>query len=438
MIGADRIKRYRASGLDCLMHLARRLHDGQGRCVLTFADPIDRNRLARALQLSMQAEPVLNCRFVPHPLRPFWESPSHLEPVAPLTCEESADRDLIENFLGAPLDASHSPQVQSGLFRGGLDKLVIKMSHEAADGGGILNYLRLLGDIYHQLEKNPAYIPPPGITGRRSKKIFLNQPIANHWRSFFRMGWPKQKTRFPKTSTNEDRPSFTRKELGNERFSLVRNHCRSFGMSVNGALLAAFFSALFQAGISPAGAPLTIQATIDLRHHLSKTYGLGIDNFSGTLYPTFKNQDMMAAMIEMRRFLASARSHRPWLAQAQLIEFIFSFPYSLIRPLVQGAMSGQLKSGKINPFFANFGVLDLASFNFGDAKLCDMDLFGPVPYSPGCILATYCIRGSLRATTCLRKMPGEKKTASFLDAFLHRLEGVGSLAIGRNGGENDL
>ena len=152
--------RYPALTLDRMLHLARHLHDGQSRYLITFSARLDTERIARAFELSLDAEPVLGCRFVDHPWRPYWERLPYVKRVPPLSIMETDNEHSIHAWLGAPLDASAGIQVRASLFRGAKEKLAVKLSHEAADLGGSIDYLGVLSAIYRELADQPRIRSP--------------------------------------------------------------------------------------------------------------------------------------------------------------------------------------------------------------------------------------------------------------------------------------
>src|SRR5947207_15718588 len=64
--------RLRVVSGDYAVNALRLLGDMQVHCVLAFDRHLDERRLARALRLALDAEPVLGCRFVPGVLRSHW------------------------------------------------------------------------------------------------------------------------------------------------------------------------------------------------------------------------------------------------------------------------------------------------------------------------------------------------------------------------------
>ena len=67
-----------ATWQDCLNYSVRyvRFTNSTIQAVIHFRDKLDAVRLARAVKLSVDAEPVLSCKFIEREDRPFWQRSS--------------------------------------------------------------------------------------------------------------------------------------------------------------------------------------------------------------------------------------------------------------------------------------------------------------------------------------------------------------------------
>ena len=65
--------RFPAPPLDWLEYVARNVADQQLHCVIVFDKHVDAERMSQAVLLTLDAEPVLGCRFVYDRHRPYWE-----------------------------------------------------------------------------------------------------------------------------------------------------------------------------------------------------------------------------------------------------------------------------------------------------------------------------------------------------------------------------
>ncbi len=336
--------RYPALALDRLLHLARHLHDAQTRAVVAFSGRLDKERIARAFELSLDAEPVLGCRFVDHPWRPYWERLPEAKRVSPLSIVDEENEHSIHAWLGTPLDASTDVQVHACLFRGSREKLAVKVSHEAADGVGKRDYLSLISAIYRELGTNPAYVPPPGRGRLGQGPVLRNAGFRQVLRGCFHFSAPGPGVDFPAETPGV--PAFAARRLEPEGFARIREYCRTHGVTVHEVLLAAFYRAQFQTLASPPGAVLTIPIPIDLRRYLPVGSTWGVSNLPAIFFAGVRNQSFDAMVADVRRLMASARSNTPWLGQALLAEMIFLLPYGLIGRLAKAVDPSPDRIGK--------------------------------------------------------------------------------------------
>ncbi|OPY69406.1 MAG: acyltransferase PapA5 [Syntrophorhabdaceae bacterium PtaU1.Bin034] len=414
--------RYPAPAQDQVLHLARHLHDGQSRLLLTFSGRLDAERLTRAFELSLDAEPVMGCRFVAHPWRPYWERLSDGKKAAALSIVERSDDDAINTWMGGSLDSSTDAQVRVCLFRGAGDRLAVNVSHESADGTGSRDYLILLAAIYRELRTNPAYIPRPA-PGRRleQREVFRHVGLRRLLRGCLHFSFPGPGVDFPAEGPGV--PAFASRRVGPEGFARIRGYCREHGVTVNEVLTAAFYRSQFRVLSSPPAARLTVPIPINLRQYLPAGSTWSICNLSGVFFGGVRNQSFDRMILDVRRLMASARSNEPWLGQAVVLELMFLLPHALLQPLFRRSISRQIASGKVYPYITNHGIIDTAPFDFGDAPLCDFDTWSPVPRHPLPVFSAYSVFDTLRLTVTTRDQPNGSKAERLLDAYFQELPG---------------
>ncbi len=147
-----------ASSQDKMNYITRLNADQQLHVVITFRSQMDEPRLAKALRLVMDRQPVLGCRFVEQGNRTAWERRHDLDQLELLRVVETGDlRASVDGFAVLPSDPCVDPLVQARIFRGPAgDTLCVKVNHVAADGAGAKEVAYLVADTYRRLEENPA------------------------------------------------------------------------------------------------------------------------------------------------------------------------------------------------------------------------------------------------------------------------------------------
>jgi NRPS condensation-like uncharacterized protein len=155
---------------ECVMHQVLPLvGECSGKFLLVLDGRIDEDRLGRAVRLSLEAEPILGCRFVDRKRRPLWERREDLDGIPLCEVVSCADgRPHIARFLATPIDTTRDPLVKIMVVRAASDTVCVKVPHEVADGPSMKDYFHLLFRLYHRLKDDPGYRPQPNPIGVRS------------------------------------------------------------------------------------------------------------------------------------------------------------------------------------------------------------------------------------------------------------------------------
>lgn len=269
-------QRFPATVPDCLLFLLGRAASIDLNLTLDLAGRLDESRWRTALRRSLDAEPVLGCRFVEHWRRPWWERRTDLDEL-PLCEVASTDgsRAARADFLLAPLDPRRDPLVQTRIFRGPTDMLSIKIAHEAADGPSVRAYVRGLLELYQRLAEEPDCRPTPNLGGTRSMRGIsagggLKQYLGNLRRVLHdvRAARGKGAWRFPPSPGDGTRPTHVFMKLPRARVEKIVEYGRQRGVALTALMLAGFYQAL-GAVFEPADArAVNIGTTIDMRRFL--------------------------------------------------------------------------------------------------------------------------------------------------------------------------
>lgn len=141
-------------------HGIHRVHDGHIRCAVYFRGQLDKDRLACAIGQSLQAVPLLRCRFVPDEKQPFWqEAPADTAKLLTVVSTNCTD-DEVQLFLRGKSGAEQGQQIRFRLVRGqARDTLCVVISRMVCDSAGLKEYLYLLGRIYTEIQ-SPGFHPP--------------------------------------------------------------------------------------------------------------------------------------------------------------------------------------------------------------------------------------------------------------------------------------
>lgn len=412
--------------MDRLEHLVLAAADQQLHCVIRFAGRIDAPRLARAVRLTLDAEPVLGCRFVVHPWRPFWTRLPGLDERDHCPIETPADPEAaLAHYIVTPLDLAAGPQAQARLFRGADDLLCVKLNHAVADGGGVIEYAGLLAATYRALGADPGYVPRANLTGARGLgQVFRRIAPPALLAALRHSAIPTPAWGFPAQGNDLTGRTLLIRRVPVDRVKAIGAYAHDRGVSFSDVLLTAFYRALFDVLDPSASVPLPVQEPVNLRRYLPGGRAAGICNLAASIYPTITREPgatFEAALAQVHAARSAASAGLPGLGQALALEAALALPYVLAQRLAVSAMSGA-KTGKTHPFFSNMGVLDPAGVDFGDAPVTDAYGVGPVLYPPGFFLALSTFQGVLTvATSFCHTAVDARRVAQCLDQLVAEL-----------------
>jgi NRPS condensation-like uncharacterized protein len=388
---------------DRLEHLVSAVADQQLRVVVRFAGHVDAARLARAVRLSLDAEPVLGCRWVERRWRPYWERLPDLDSRDLCPLEHSPDPEAaLLRWLVTPLDLPAGPQAHARLFRGADDWLCVQMNHAVVDGGGLIEYVVLLASLYRKLGAERDHRPRPNLRGARGQgQVFRRIPLLGLLASLKGAGVPDQAWGFPAEGRDLSGRTTLIRRISPAEVEGLRAYARSKGVSFNTVLLAAFHRAYARVVGAPQDVPLPVQVPVNLRRYLPGGRAGALCNLAGSMYPEmFYKPDIPseANVAQADAAQKAAAGRVPGIGQALMLEAAMALPYAFAGRMAASAMSGP-QTGKTNPFLSNMGVIDPGWVDFGEVAVMDAYGVGPVLYPPGFLLAASTFRGTLTLAT---------------------------------------
>ena len=149
-----------------MQHGMDRVHDSNLRCAVYFRGQLDKDRLARAIEQSLQAVPLLRCRFVFNEKQPFWQE-TDIDCAKLLTSvSTNCTDDEVQPFLRGKSGAEQGQQIRFRLVCGqARDTLCVVVSRMVCDSAGLKEYLYLLGRIYTEINSPGFRLPHPPHAG---------------------------------------------------------------------------------------------------------------------------------------------------------------------------------------------------------------------------------------------------------------------------------
>lgn len=376
--------------------------DSQNHMVISFNDSIDEKILERATRLAIDAEPVLGCRYVPRTWRQIWERLDNLDEIELVKIIETKnDVEGIEKFLAQPnpIRPLEGPQVKIYILRAETDTICIKISHFAADGGGLKDFSYLLVNTYNHLLKNPEYVPPANTDGSRSlrqvtknfkiKDIFniLKRSYKDMKGIFFPFAF-----RLPKAAKPDyqDR-MFEVTKIKPEKFQRIKTYARKNDATINEIIVTAYFRTFYKKINPSPKATLRLVTTVDLRRFIPSGKAESVCGLSGFIYMNIgkkRGESFEETLSLVKKYMAEIKNDYPGLGGSVPFTALFfkALPVKLalyLHDIMGEHMKKQVMyPGNTVPILTNAGKIDENKYNFGTAEATNMIITAPLSYTP--------------------------------------------------------
>lgn len=381
---------------DDALFAGRAIGDMLIHCVISFDSRINEKRMARAVRLTLDAEPILGCRFVPGAWRMYWERRTDLDAIKPFRFETSADvSSQIIRFLTAPADPCKDPLAQVLLLRSDKDTLCIKVNHVVADAAGVKDYAYLLAMTYQTLADDPGYTPEPNLNGSRSMRQVSRQLgfwdklriIRYTFRDLRFLLFPRVNSTLPLFISDPSDRTFVIRRIGPRQFRAIRAYGRSRGATINDMILTAAYRSFLGIIRPDTDVPMRLVTTADLRRYLPAGKAGAICNLSGvfslkmTWDPKAAFDDTLQLIRDQMKSVKAdfigLGNHPVFVLPAKIL------PAAWNRRIGDRMGEGLRRTGKdVPPGLTNMGRIDKGRLVFGDAQVTDAFLTAPVVFSP--------------------------------------------------------
>ncbi len=364
-----------------------------------FEGALDDNMLRQAVLQSLQAEPVLACRFDESQAPPCW-MPIQLhkpEDWLRISSTDSAENSIRHFFEELPLEEGRQLLVQ--LIHGPTgDVLCIKLDHACCDGGGAKAYLHLLSGIYNRLVQeqtvaggqSPVEAKASGFPERSSKRVYEAAGIQDI-RQAYR---PEKDTPLPSVTV-----PFQEGTSGQARYTVFRVPLadlrpREEGFTINDMLLAALTRVLAKL---EQGSPdhnggicqTAVNLTVDLRRYFPSGQQPGICNLSGmekVAVPISTDEEFGHTVKRVHETMAAVKESGPGLHSAVSMDFLARLPYPQAQAMLLQASSRVKAAGQSAPIFSNLGWIVSDKLQFGEAHAKRVYAVTPAMHAPAFML----------------------------------------------------
>lgn len=362
----------------------------QLQAVVSFDQNLDVDILKKAVRLSLDAEPVLGCRFIEDEKQPYWqrfEKPDEIQWFE--FVQNDNKQEAVEQFLKGPF-IHDGQQVNVQLIRAeGGDTLCIKINHSCSDATGLKEYLQLLAGIYSGLKEDSSFQPLPNIQGRRDQKHYfdalgIEEPLAlfDPQAQFVPSTWA-----FPHHGREFKEMRIAMRRIRDGVYERIKAFGNTHEVTINTIILTAFFKSMFELVKPPVGEEMGICVTVDLRKAFIGSPDQAICNLSVAMYPRIHRIEEELFLETLKRVSGSIeelKGPRAGLLDAVGLEVWNNIDYSQAVGQMQALVQWLVETGKSYPFLSNMGIIK--PLEFGQTVANDAYIVNPTAYAPGFML----------------------------------------------------
>lgn len=399
-------QRYIPSTQDRMNHLLGIVSsDQQLNTVLIFENALSPDLLKQAVQITINYEPILGCRFVEEDY-PYFEQISADESAMMnwseviLSTSEEERNEQLQAFLTEPgmrMGKAEEPLVRCRLFRIGdegaqQDILVVKLSHLCSDAAGAKEYIQLLSSVYTDLEESGNF---EEVANKyvKSESAFRDQgPMFAHAgiqdvQSIMEMAMKSGGTgpitwSFPGELNANERPVYSMRRLPADLTESVAGFAKAHQSTINDVLLAAYYRALRNRAVYlvPENEPMTVAMTVDMRRYLPEGTTGTICNLSSMEYLQIKmedGEDFTSMLHKVRDITSHMKRNMPGISSAVGIEAIAGADSKVGR-----AWLTSVQEAVAVPMITNLGIMADKSIYFGTHQAVDGYMTNPVMRAP--------------------------------------------------------
>ena len=385
-------KYFRAQFTDRFINYVRGTGEMMMHLELEFSSHLDIDRLTKALDLTLDAEPVLGCRFVKRWWRPRWE---RLDAGNREVLALAKDAREYEAFKHASIDPYIGPQFKACLLHAAdRDRLLIKVAHEVSDVRGVSQIAKLISSTYSRLAHDPEYRPEPSINGDRSIWQVFNHipwhayPIILY--DYYRLNllpslFSGVSVHLPVIDDNDRMLEFVSRVVPEDLLKHIIEYGRQRDGTLNDILVAAFFHAITAVSEWDHKSQLRVCLTVDLRRFKPDGNGGGICNLSGMEtvdLGTDLNDDFGYTLKRVSSFMRQRKAN--WIGinhYIGLAPISIFLPHGVMKRITVLAVQSLGNMGKAPYVFANMGAIEQKDVTF-DMPPVEARFLPAVDYPP--------------------------------------------------------
>ncbi|MDY6989874.1 MAG: hypothetical protein SWQ30_17670 [Thermodesulfobacteriota bacterium] len=385
--------------LDNANYALSRVYVPQLHLLVEFDGQLDATRLKKALRLTMVAEPVLGCRFVPRCITPHWAgSPRETATSPPLLREKAADEQTLQRcldrFLREPVLALQGPQLKALLLRSKEgDRLIVKLNHQVVDAGGAKDFGYLLASLYRRSDGHPDHVPPANSGTRSLRQVYGRFPktrllkiLCRFFMEFVHNMIPYKSITYPSGMAEVGDYTFAFKRFSRERVTALKAYGKKMSATVNDLMVTALLRAYVRQCKWNGNGALRMVGTVDLRRYVPNGRAKALCNLSSFYFLHLGHHlgngfDDTLRRVKNRMDVLKAADLGLSFALGNYL-FLLPYPFVLKAFISSNTFSRLAKTGNMPPSMTNLGPIDDKALDFGSPGVTGAEIWPPPCYPP--------------------------------------------------------
>ena len=365
--------------------------------VIQFEGKLNKDRLLRAVKLSIEKIPVLKARFTIKFWGARWEEKNiDVSNIVSIVKAKESIPDNID-FFTRSFDPSTEGQVALLLVQEDKnDSLYIKISHHVSDAGGLKEYAYILADIYTRLSTDDHFQPEPvSVASRSMRNVSSDFCLLDYFKiikrsikDIIKNSYPVASMIIPISNLSSENLMINNRFIDEKLFSVIYEYAKKSEATINDIILAAFTMALHKIISPDVSTPLRLVTTVDFRKWYldNSNKREKIANLSGFIYPHLgyaPGQNIQEMVTIVKKEMDILKNDYPGLGMfAVLAAPAKLLPFSWYKNI--GSFLGKIgmKLNNMPPAFTNMGSIDDKLLRFDNLKVHNAWLAPPVVHAP--------------------------------------------------------
>lgn len=403
-------KRLKAEMWDRMQFLFRNYYDRMVHLKMTYEGKLDIACLKQVIIYMVERAPVLHSSFNTTVIEPYWRKENYsIDDI--LSVEKCDDADAkADEFLSGSIPYDNNVQIKIAVFEQQMGEsvktvLALRVNHMCMDGGDLKYFVATLAQNYNRL-KNGSYAEIGVKAGSRSYDQIYSKfegEDLKHARGLYKnVAKSKDHVGFPWSApSDEDVNRIIRREIDEQNFSALCATAKKLGITVNDALMAITFRALYELCGLKDDDSLTVSCAIDLRKHIVEGGAKGgLTNHTAWLAcrTLQRGETMQDTVVNVIRSMKTFKRDKfMGLYSLPLLKLAYTiFPHDIAEFAI--------KKGYDNPLLAvsNMGKLDDKGLQFDGMKLTGGFISGATKYKPFFLMSATTLLGRMTLSTAIR------------------------------------